>query len=83
MTDSPAQPEDPSDTGAPAGMPRWVKVFVVLALIAVVLLVVGLLVGGNHGPGRHAAGDGGPTARAGLIDSRGADGREPPAGRTP
>ena len=36
-----------------AGVPRWVKVFGLIALLVVVLLVV-LLVTGGHGPGRHA-----------------------------
>lgn len=35
------------------GMPVWVKWFIVAAAIAVVVLLVALLVGGNHGPGRH------------------------------
>jgi hypothetical protein len=35
------------------GAPRWVKVFGIIALAVVVLIVVMLLVGGNHGPGRH------------------------------
>lgn len=41
--------------GAPPGMPRWVKVFAVIALVLAVLLV-GLvaLSDGDHGPGRHA-----------------------------
>src|SRR5829696_4056833 len=34
--------------------PRWVKVFVLVAVaIAVLGMVVMLLVGGGHGPGRH------------------------------
>jgi hypothetical protein len=41
-----------------AGTPRWVKVFVVIAVILVLLLVIGLITGqggsGGHGPGRHA-----------------------------
>ena len=32
-------------------VPRWVKVFVVVGAVAVVLLVVALVSG--HGPGRH------------------------------
>lgn len=37
------------------GTPRWVKVFGVIALLVVVLFIVVLLVrGGEHGPGRHA-----------------------------
>ncbi|HZA18838.1 MAG TPA: hypothetical protein VE645_18450 [Pseudonocardiaceae bacterium] len=37
-----------------SGMPRWVKVFLLVAVaIAVLAVVVMLLVGGEHGPGRH------------------------------
>jgi hypothetical protein len=36
------------------GTPRWVKVFVVVGLVLVVVLIVALL--GGHGPGRHGAG---------------------------
>lgn len=45
------------DSETPPGMPRWVKV-VVLVVILLLLLVVTimLLVGGDHGPGRHAPG---------------------------
>ena len=36
------------------GMPRWVKVFLIVAAALVVLaVVVMLIVGGEHGPGRH------------------------------
>ena len=47
-----------ADTGvsanreSPPRMPRWVKVFVIIGLVLVVLLVIGLLTGA-HGPGRH------------------------------
>jgi hypothetical protein len=44
------------DRGSTTGMPRWVKVSAIVALILVVLVVVMLLVGGgpgDHGPGRH------------------------------
>ena len=37
-----------------SGVPRWVKVFLLVAVaIAVLGVVVMLLVGGDHGPGRH------------------------------
>lgn len=37
-----------------AGIPRWVKVFVVVAVAVVVLMVVAMIItGGQHGPGRH------------------------------
>jgi len=55
-----SQPSDRDDAGydpvrGPAtGVPRWVKVFLlVTASIVVVGVVVMLLVGGAHGPGRH------------------------------
>lgn len=38
----------------PPGMPRWLKVgLVVAALVAAALLVVALAVPAGHGPGRH------------------------------
>ncbi len=39
------------------GMPRWVKVIGIAALVVVLLVVVLVLTGagGEHGPGRHAA----------------------------
>jgi hypothetical protein len=54
---------DPADAGGPSGresprsavvMPRWVKVFLIIAAVLVVLMVAVMLVsGGQHGPGRH------------------------------
>jgi hypothetical protein len=42
-----------------AGVPRWVKVFVITALGVALLIVALMLVsGGRHGPGRHL-----PSAR--------------------
>jgi hypothetical protein len=37
------------------GPPRWVKVFGLIALVVVLLVVVGMLIGGEHGPGRHTS----------------------------
>ena len=46
-------PPKPSRSAA-AGMPRWVKVFLITAAVLVVLVVAMMLVsGGQHGPGRH------------------------------
>lgn len=48
---------DPSETrtGSPA-MPTWVKVFIALGILAIVLFVVLKVAGagGEHGPSRHA-----------------------------
>ncbi|MGI8479784.1 MAG: hypothetical protein ACR2M2_08015 [Gaiellaceae bacterium] len=35
------------------GMPRWVKAFLIVALVVALLVVILLLTGGGHGPGRH------------------------------
>lgn len=58
-----------ADRGTPAGTPRWVKVFGIVALVVVVLFIVVLLVGGGeHGPGRHSPSSdpGGHTPTAGV-----------------
>jgi uncharacterized membrane protein len=45
------------DRESPTSTPRWVKVFGIIALLLLVLIVVGLLIGkGGHGPGRHTPG---------------------------
>ena len=38
-----------------AGMPRWVKLFLLVGLVVLVVVVALLVVGGDHGPGRHAS----------------------------
>jgi hypothetical protein len=63
MNDVEHQPGEagPSPDGRPdvkmrwtAGVPRWVKVFVITALgLALLMAVAMLLSGGQHGPGRH------------------------------
>ncbi|MEX2624236.1 MAG: hypothetical protein WD651_10955 [Acidimicrobiia bacterium] len=47
--------QDPgSRPAAPPGMPRWVKVSLLVVLVAAVSLVIAmLLAGGDHGPGLH------------------------------
>ena len=59
---------DPADVGGPSGresarsavaLPRWVKVFLIIAAVLVVLMVAVMLVsGGQHGPGRHLSSSG-------------------------
>jgi hypothetical protein len=52
--------------GPPPGVPRWVRIsLVVSAVLVVATLAVALLLGGPHGPGRHAA-----AASAHLADPR-------------
>jgi hypothetical protein len=60
MADRPSSPE--RDGSADRGPPRWVKVSGIIALALIVLVLIALLVGGNHGPGRHQSsrGYGGP-----------------------
>jgi hypothetical protein len=55
MTDQPSSPEreNRADRGPTAGPPRWVKVFGIITLALIVLVLIVLLAGGNHGPGRH------------------------------
>jgi hypothetical protein len=45
------------DRESTAGMPRWVKVSGTIAIVLAVLVVIVLLAsGGEHGPGRHLPG---------------------------
>jgi len=41
--------------GSPPGLPRWVKVFGIIAAVLVVVVAIVMLTGGpgGHGPGRH------------------------------
>ena len=62
MADTPR----PSDT-RPRTTPRWVKIFVIVAIVVVVVgVAVFLLSGGQHGPGRHVPGgsEGSPPPEA-------------------
>lgn len=57
------------------GMPRWVKVF---GIIGILIVLIGLLVlligGGDHGPGRHAPLEGADTSVASAATGALADG---------
>jgi hypothetical protein len=70
MADPPAYPDTDDtgvgpDRGAPPGMPRWVKVFGIIALVAALLFVVVMLIsGGEHGPWRHTSGGEAAAAEA-------------------
>ncbi|MGP3925125.1 hypothetical protein [Streptomyces sp. 8N616] len=76
MADPPSGPDTGDDTGmgpdrgSTPGMPRWVKVFGLIALVVVVLLVILLLTKGpgGHGPARHFDGQAPPASiTAGLA----------------
>ena len=43
---------------SPPRTPRWVKVFGIIGAVVVVALVILLIAGGEHGPGRHLPGGG-------------------------
>jgi hypothetical protein len=49
--------DGPEMEPSPAGTPRWVKVFGVIAAVVVVVFIVLLVFGGGHGPGRHGGSD--------------------------
>jgi hypothetical protein len=69
MAEPPPYPEPGDDTGAQsthgsASMPRWVKVFIIVAVVLALGFLVSRLLGVQHGPGLHSppGGSGGQTA---------------------
>ena len=65
---TPAEPDplrdaEPRPGGLPP-MPRWVKAFIAAVVILVALFLVSMLLGVEHGPGRHATGGGSVAAMA-------------------
>jgi hypothetical protein len=74
MTDRPkAEPEE--DAGvrpgpAPAGMPRWVKVFIIIAIVLALAIILTWLLGVQHGPRLHTSvGSGGPAVRMEQVQT--------------
>lgn len=69
MSTTPDTNQSRTDDGYP-GMPKWVKwtLVGVLALL-VILTLVAVLVGGDHGPGRHMSAPA-PTAATDLLLGR-------------
>jgi hypothetical protein len=47
------------DPGSTTGAPRWVKVLGIIAVVLLLVLGIIMLVGGEHGPGRHTPPAGG------------------------
>jgi hypothetical protein len=59
MGEPPADREPGDDTGVPpapgpSGMPRWVKVFIIVAIALALAFIVSRLLGVQHGPRRHS-----------------------------
>ena len=54
------------------GTPRWVKVLGIILIVVVLLVVAMMFIGGEHGPGRHAAsGDGsGQVPPSSVMEDR-------------
>ncbi|MFS0700076.1 hypothetical protein AB6N24_08920 [Cellulomonas sp. 179-A 4D5 NHS] len=71
MDTTPDRPSSPSAdhvrTERPRA-PRWVKVLAMLGAMVAALVVIALLVGGEHGPQRHGAAgaEAGPTVDSGA-----------------
>lgn len=52
MTDPHDRPA--ADPASSAGLPRWVKLFAIIAaVLIVVFIILQVATGGKHGPGRH------------------------------
>ncbi len=50
------------------GTPRWVKVFGIVGLVVVLFVVLVMVIGGGkHGPGRHTGGAGGLGSASGQT----------------
>jgi hypothetical protein len=66
-------------TEARPKVPRWVKVLAIIAVVvALAVVVVMKLSGGQHGPGRHLPGGSGGEAPAPTVPGGG--GHTPPPG---
>lgn len=63
------EPGTVGPTRSGAGVPRWVKGFaLVTATVALLLLILMLVAGGSHGPGRHLSSGADPaTVGAGAA----------------
>lgn len=68
--DDPPAIRDPATDEQPPGMPAWGKYLLLGSVAAVVLTVLAvLLVGGDHGPGRHGGSHAVPAIPAAAADT--------------
>jgi hypothetical protein len=72
---------DPSRYDDTGGIPRWVKVVGIVAVVVALLVVVLMLTSGmgGHGPQRHG-GTGGATPPSNVTATAGVAGHTPPIG---
>jgi hypothetical protein len=60
-----ARQSSQSDQGTPPATPRWVKVVGAVVVLLILIAIVALVIGGEHGPGRHvSSGEVQPTQAA-------------------
>lgn len=74
MAEQPAYSDSDSEAGTgpdrhDAGTPRWVKVSGIVGVVMVLLFIIMMLIGGgSHGPGRHTGGDGEHNPSYGVTE---------------
>ena len=60
-----SEPEAPKvSSGPPPPRPGWVKALGIALVVVVAVVIAMAISGGEHGPGRHLPGGGGPGADA-------------------
>ena len=57
-----------SDHRSTTGMPRWVKVFIIIAVVLVVAFVASMLAGVQHGPSLHRPPDSGGGGHTPFVE---------------
>jgi hypothetical protein len=73
LTDVPDSFHEPDNSGPdsaksrPSGIPRWVKVSGIIAVVAILALVLFMVISGHRGPSRHIGGLSGSTVQSSAI----------------